>query len=158
MYWRAPFQRKKRSLDPQFILKKLLRSTCSRPLFWNIMKIITKWMNSICQNQDQEKRATFMRRRQIIERVQFSFIVINDYETYLYFLASFLWQDCLSFNWGMNNQDKCNTYTSYIKVKLEHYLLFMISPPKISSAVLGIKYICLHLFMVFYLIQPSAPQ
>jgi hypothetical protein len=47
----------------------------------------------------------------------------------------------------------------YIKVKVEHYLLFMFSPPKISWVVLGIKYICLHLLPVFYLIQqPSSEQ
>jgi hypothetical protein len=46
----------------------------------------------------------------------------------------------------------------YIKVKVEHYLLFMFSPPKISWVVLGIKYICLHLLPVFYLIQPSNKQ
>ncbi len=46
----------------------------------------------------------------------------------------------------------------YIKVKVEHYLLFMFSPPKISWVVSGIKYICLHLLPVFYLIQPSSEQ
>jgi hypothetical protein len=46
----------------------------------------------------------------------------------------------------------------YIKVKVEHYLLFMFSPPKISWVVSGIKYICLHLFTVFNLIQPSSKQ
>jgi hypothetical protein len=46
----------------------------------------------------------------------------------------------------------------YIKVKVEHYLLFMFSPPKISWVVSGIKYICLHLLPVFYLIQPSSKQ
>ncbi len=46
----------------------------------------------------------------------------------------------------------------YIKVKVEHYLLYMFSPPKISWAVSGIIYICLHLFPVFYLIQPSSKQ
>ncbi len=46
----------------------------------------------------------------------------------------------------------------YIKVKVEHYLLFMFSPPKICWAVSGIKYICLHLIHVFYLIQPSSKQ
>ncbi len=46
----------------------------------------------------------------------------------------------------------------YIKVKVEHYLLFMFSPPKISWVVWGIKYICLHVFTVFYLIQPSSNQ
>ena len=46
----------------------------------------------------------------------------------------------------------------YIKVKVEHYLLFMCSPPKISQTILGIKYICLHFFTVFYLIQPSSKQ
>jgi hypothetical protein len=34
----------------------------------------------------------------------------------------------------------------------------MFSPPKISLTVWGIKYICLHLFTVFYLIQPSSKQ
>ncbi len=34
----------------------------------------------------------------------------------------------------------------------------MFSPPKISSTVWGIKYICLQLFTVFYLIQPSSKQ
>ncbi len=43
----------------------------------------------------------------------------------------------------------------YIKVMVEHYLLFMFSPPKISWVVSGINYICLHLLPVFYLIQPS---
>jgi hypothetical protein len=46
----------------------------------------------------------------------------------------------------------------YIKVKVEHYLLFMFSPPKISYTIWGIKYICLHLLTVFYLIQPSIKQ
>jgi hypothetical protein len=46
----------------------------------------------------------------------------------------------------------------YIKVKVEHYLLFMFSPPKMSWVVSGIKYICLHLLPVFYLIQPSGTQ
>jgi len=44
------------------------------------------------------------------------------------------------------------------KVKVEHYLLFMFSLPKISWVVWGIKYICLHLLPVFYLIQPSSKQ
>ncbi len=44
----------------------------------------------------------------------------------------------------------------YIKVKVEHYLLFMFSPWKIGWVVSGIKYICLHLLPVFYLIQPSS--
>ncbi len=30
----------------------------------------------------------------------------------------------------------------YIKVKVEHYFLFLFSPPNISWVVLGIKYIC----------------
>ncbi len=34
----------------------------------------------------------------------------------------------------------------------------MVSPPKISWTVWGLKYICLHLFIVFYLIQPSNKQ
>ncbi len=38
------------------------------------------------------------------------------------------------------------------------YLLFMFSPPKISWVISGIKYICLHLLPVFYLIQPSSKQ
>jgi hypothetical protein len=46
----------------------------------------------------------------------------------------------------------------YIKVKVEHYLLFMFSHPKISWVVSGIKYICLLLLPVFYLIQPSSEQ
>ncbi len=46
----------------------------------------------------------------------------------------------------------------YIKVKVENYLLFMFSPPKISWVVSGTKYICLHLLPVFYLIQPSSKQ
>jgi hypothetical protein len=46
----------------------------------------------------------------------------------------------------------------YIKVKVEHYLLFVFSPPKISKTVRGIKHICLDLFTVFYLIQPSSKQ
>jgi hypothetical protein len=37
-------------------------------------------------------------------------------------------------------------------------LLFLFSPPKISWVVSGIKYICLHLIPVFYLIQPSSKQ
>ncbi len=44
------------------------------------------------------------------------------------------------------------------KSKGKHYLLFMFSPPKISETIPGIKYICLHLFTVFYLIQPSSKQ
>ncbi len=43
-------------------------------------------------------------------------------------------------------------------MKVEHYLLFMFSPPKISWVVSGIKYICLHLLPVFYLIHPSSKQ
>ncbi len=46
----------------------------------------------------------------------------------------------------------------YIKVKVEHYFLFMFNPPKISMVVSGIKYICFHLLPVFYLIQPSSKQ
>jgi hypothetical protein len=46
----------------------------------------------------------------------------------------------------------------YIKVKVEHYLLFMFSPLKISWVISEIKYICLHLLPVFYLIQPSSKQ
>ncbi len=46
----------------------------------------------------------------------------------------------------------------YIKVNVEHYLLFMFSPPKINQTIPGLKYICLHLFTVFYLIQPSSKQ
>ncbi len=46
----------------------------------------------------------------------------------------------------------------YIKVKVEHNLLFMFSPPKLSWVISGIKYICLHLLPVFYLIQPSSKQ
>jgi hypothetical protein len=34
----------------------------------------------------------------------------------------------------------------------------MFSPPKISWVVSGIKYICLYLLTVFYLIQPSRKQ
>jgi hypothetical protein len=45
-----------------------------------------------------------------------------------------------------------------IKVKVENDLLFMFSPPKISWVVAGIKYICLHLLPIFYLIQPSSKQ
>jgi hypothetical protein len=46
----------------------------------------------------------------------------------------------------------------HIKVKVEHCLLFMFSPPKISWVILGIRYICLHFVTVFYLIQPSSKQ
>ncbi len=46
----------------------------------------------------------------------------------------------------------------FIKVKVEHYLLFMVSPPKISFTVRGIKYISLHLLTDFYLIQPSSKK
>ncbi len=49
-------------------------------------------------------------------------------------------------------------FSRYIKVKVEHYVLFMFSLPKISYVASGIKYICLHLFIVFYLIQPSSKQ
>ncbi len=50
-------------------------------------------------------------------------------------------------------------YPRCIKVKVEHYLFFFIfSPPKISYTIWGIKYIWLHLFSVFYLIQPSSKQ
>jgi hypothetical protein len=45
-------------------------------------------------------------------------------------------------------------HTRYIKVKVEHYLLFMFSPPKISLVVSGMKYICLPLLPVFCLISP----
>ncbi len=53
---------------------------------------------------------------------------------------------------------KMTQYPRYIKVKVEHYLLFMFSPPKISWVVSVIKYICLHLLPVFYVIQPSSKQ
>ncbi len=46
----------------------------------------------------------------------------------------------------------------YIKVKVEQYLMFMFSPPKISWVVSEIKYIILHLLPVFYLIQPSSKR
>ncbi len=46
----------------------------------------------------------------------------------------------------------------YIKVKVEHYLLLMFSPPKISWVITEIKYICLHLLPVFDLIQSSSKQ
>ncbi len=68
------------------------------------------------------------------------------------------------FQWSCSSDvskiDNKSTYitTRYIKVKVEHYLLFMFSPPKISWVVSGIKYICLHLFTVFYLVQPSSKQ
>ncbi len=58
-------------------------------------------------------------------------------------------------NWWNTKEKK---YPRHIKVKVEHYLLFMFSPPKISWVVSGIKYICLHLLPVFYLIQPSSKQ
>jgi hypothetical protein len=45
----------------------------------------------------------------------------------------------------------------YIKVKVEHYLVFMFSPPKITWAVWGIKYI-FYLLPVFYLIKASSKQ
>ncbi len=50
------------------------------------------------------------------------------------------------------------TFPKVHKVKVKHYLLFMFSPPKISWVILGIKYICLHLIPVFYLIRPSSKQ
>ena len=43
----------------------------------------------------------------------------------------------------------------YIEVEVEHYLLFMLSPPKISWTVKGIKNICLLVLIVFYLTKPS---
>jgi hypothetical protein len=46
----------------------------------------------------------------------------------------------------------------YIKVKVEHYLLFMFSPPKISWVVWKMKKHFLQLLPVFYLIQPSSKQ
>ncbi len=49
-------------------------------------------------------------------------------------------------------------HSRYIKLKVEHYSLFMFSPPKISWVISGIKDICLHLLPVFYLIQPSSKQ
>ncbi len=39
----------------------------------------------------------------------------------------------------------CCQKARYIKLKVEHYLLFMFSPPKISYTVWGIKYICFQL-------------
>ncbi len=36
--------------------------------------------------------------------------------------------------------------------------VFMFSPPKITWVISGIKYICLHLLPVFYIIQPSSKQ
>ncbi len=54
-------------------------------------------------------------------------------------------------------QERNSTFRPrYIKVKVEHYILLMFSPPKVSWVTLGIKYICLHLLPVFYLIQPSS--
>ncbi len=44
------------------------------------------------------------------------------------------------------------------KSKVEHYFLFMFSPPKTSLTIQGIKYICLQLITAFYLIQPSSKQ
>jgi hypothetical protein len=38
----------------------------------------------------------------------------------------------------------------YIKVKVEHYLLFMFSPTKISWIVSGIKYI-FYIYFLFYI-------
>ncbi len=49
-------------------------------------------------------------------------------------------------------------WSRYVKVKVEHYLLFMFRPPKISWAVWEIKYIFLHYLPVIYLIQPSSKQ
>ncbi len=49
-------------------------------------------------------------------------------------------------------------HARYIRVQVEHYLLFMFSPPKISQTIWWIKYICLRLFTDFYLIQPSNKQ
>ena len=46
----------------------------------------------------------------------------------------------------------------YIEVIVGHYLLFMLSPPKISWTVLRIKSICLHVLIIFYLTQPSSKQ
>ena len=46
----------------------------------------------------------------------------------------------------------------YLELKVGHYLLFMFSPPKISSTVYGIKSICLLVLTVFYLTQTSSKQ
>ncbi len=56
----------------------------------------------------------------------------------------------------MFERTKQQNNARYIKVKVEHYLLFMFSPPKISLTVWRIEYICLHLCTVSYLIQPSS--
>ncbi len=53
---------------------------------------------------------------------------------------------------------KMKMRSRYIKLKVEHYRLFMFSPPKISWVIWGIKYIYLLLFTVFFLIQPSSKQ
>jgi hypothetical protein len=46
----------------------------------------------------------------------------------------------------------------YIKVKVEHNLLLMFALQKISLIIWEMKYICLHLRIVFYLIQPYNKQ
>ncbi len=63
-------------------------------------------------------------------------------------------------SWGKDvaTRSSGNLKSRYIKVKVEHYLLFMFSLPKIRSVVSGIKYICLHLLPVFFLIQLSSKQ
>ncbi len=63
---------------------------------------------------------------------------------------------CMHIKWPF--KVKITKKPRYVKVKVEHYLLSMFSPPKISWVVSGIKYICLHLLPVFYLIQPSSKQ
>ncbi len=67
------------------------------------------------------------------------------------------WQCPSSFSWFLNSFHSC--FNTVFKVhKGKGRTLFMFSPPKISWAVSGTKYICLHSIPVFYLIQPSGKQ
>ncbi len=64
----------------------------------------------------------------------------------------------LSLLFFFEKRKRRNIQARNIKVKVQHYLLFMFSPPKINKTVRGIKYICLLIFTVFYLIQPTSIQ
>ncbi len=71
-------------------------------------------------------------------------------EKYFNFDSNF-WQKKLL---DLNVREK----SRYIKVKVEHNLLFMFGPPEISWVIWGIKSICLNFLPVFYLIYPSSKQ
>ncbi len=51
------------------------------------------------------------------------------------------------------------SHTRYIKLKVDHYLLFMFSPQKYARLFeVLLKYVWLHFLIVFYMTQPSNKQ